>query len=459
MRPEARILIVENEENMRRVLRALLRRDHYEILEAGDGEAALALLAKHPVDVVLSDLKMPRMNGLELLGEMSRRFRPIPMILLTAYGTIGSAVEALKQGAFDYLTKPFDSEEIRQVIAKAVRTRALQDKETLPGPEEDPDGLLVGESAALLHVKRLIERVAPTQTTVLISGESGTGKELVARSLHLRSTRAAQPFVKINCAAIPEGLIESELFGYEKGAFTGAAGRKPGRFELAEGGTLFLDEIGELPLSAQPKLLRVIQEGAFFRVGGTRTQIVDVRLVVATNRDLRSEVRDGRFREDLYYRLNVVPIELPPLRERLEDLPRLAELFAERFARRMGQDPLPIESSALSALQSYAWPGNIRELENVIERAVVLCDESSISCAALPDEITNEHRAPLVSTTAAPLLRERVRSETRRIEREVILEALVHTHGNVTQAARRLGISRRGLQLKMKELEIDREAG
>ena len=458
MRQEGTVLVVENEANMRRVLTALLRRNGYRTLEAGDGEAALEQLEGERVDAVLSDLKMPRMNGLELVEHMRKRFRPIPVILLTAHGTIGSAVEALKQGAFDYLTKPFDPEEIRQVVSKAVRTRALQESETIADSEEDPEQLLRGESPALRSVKRMLLRVAPTPATVLISGESGTGKELVARSLHLRSPRRSLPFVKINCAAIPEGLLESELFGYEKGAFTGAAARKPGRFELADGGTLFLDEIGEMPLSAQPKLLRAIQEGCFYRVGGTRTITVDVRLVIATNRDLKREVREGRFREDLFYRLNVVPIQLPPLRERREDIPVLARYFVERFAQRLKRTAKEIEPEVLDALAAHSWPGNIRELENVIERMVLLSDQPTLSRRDLPPELLVEPgRSPL--SERLPPLRERIRSETRRIEREVILEALEITNGNVTKAARRLGISRRGLQLKMKELEIEREPG
>ena len=458
MKAEGTILVVENEDNMRRVLTALLRRNGYKTLEAGDGEAALELLSSERVDAVLSDLKMPRMNGLELVQHMRTRFRPIPVILLTAYGTIGSAVEALKQGAFDYLTKPFDPDEIRQVLAKAVRTRLLEESETIVNSEADPVQLLVGESAALAGVKRMLARVAPTPATALITGESGTGKELVARGLHLLSPRREQAFIKINCAAIPEALLESELFGYEKGAFTGAAARKPGRFELADGGTLFLDEIGEMPLAAQPKLLRAIQEGCFYRVGGTRTITVDVRLVVATNRDLTREVKEGRFREDLYYRLNVVPIQLPPLRERREDIPVLARSFVERFARHLKRPVKDIEPDAIEALVAHAWPGNIRELENVIERCVLFSEQPTISRQDLPPELLAE-AGNSTAPGKAPPLRERVRSETRRIERAVILEALEATNGNITQAARRLGISRRGLQLKMKELEIQRGTG
>ncbi|MFQ5513059.1 MAG: sigma-54-dependent transcriptional regulator [Myxococcota bacterium] len=458
MKRDEKVLVVENEANMRRVLRALLHRYGYRTLEAAHGAEALEILEQEPVDVVLSDLRMPQMNGLELLEIVRRRFRALPFILLTAHGTIGSAVEALKQGAFDYLTKPFDPEEIRQVIGKAVRTQRLDEAEPVFDPEEDPDQLLLGGSEALHRVKHLIERVAPTLATVLISGESGTGKELVARSIHLRSDRGERPFVKINCAAIPESLLESELFGHEKGAFTGASARKPGRFELADGGTLFLDEIGEMPLSAQPKLLRALQEASFYRVGGTRTVTVDVRLIAATNRDLRDAVSEGRFREDLFYRLHVVPIPLPPLRERRQDIPVLAQHFAERSARRLRRPIEGIEPELMDALVAYSWPGNIRELENVIERAILLAEGPCLRTADLPPELLQSTWSTDTPRTPPPL-RERIRSETRRIEREAIIEALEVTQGNVTRAARRLGISRRGLQLKLKELGIDRETG
>jgi len=393
---------------------------------------------------------MPRMNGLELLEAIRSARSALPVILLTAHGTIGSAVEALKQGAFDYLTKPFDPDEVQQVVEKAVRTSELQQSEASLQPDEDPAKLLLGASRALGEVKRMIERVAPTPATVLITGESGTGKELVAQSLHLQSDRAEQPFVKINCAAIPESLLESELFGHEKGAFTGATRRKPGRFELADGGTLFLDEIGEMPLSAQPKLLRAIQEGRFYRVGGTRTIDVDVRLVAATNRELEQDVREGLFREDLYYRLKVVPIHLPALRERREDVGSLAQFFVERFARRLSRNVQGVDPEALATLRAHDWPGNIRELENVIERAVLLSDGSTIALCDLPEGLEAAPAEP------APL-REQVRSATRDLERRAILDALDATGNNVTRAAERLGLSRRGLQLKMRELDIRRD--
>ena len=453
MRTASTVLIVENEANMRRVLGTLLRREGYETLEAADGGEALETLARSNVDCVLSDLKMPRMNGLELLACMRRSHAAIPVILLTAFGSIESAVEALKQGAHDYLTKPFDPAEVKQVVAKAVRTRLLELSETSPAPEGDPTQLLTGASPALQKVERLIERVAPTSATVLITGETGTGKELVARSVHASSQFQCGPFIKVNCAAIPESLFESELFGYERGAFTGAATRKPGRFELAESGTLFLDEIGEMPLSAQPKLLRALQDASFFRVGGTRIVKVRVRLIAATNRDLGEEVSRGNFRADLFYRLCVLPIHVPALRERRQDIEALAMLFLKRFSQHSATAPVGIEARTLDALRAYDWPGNIRELENAIERAVLLSDSPELTLETLPE--------PLQRLTTGRLpepgkLRELVRRETAKIERRAIIEALAATKGNVTHAAQRLGLSRRGLQLKLKEFQIER---
>jgi DNA-binding NtrC family response regulator len=447
------VLIVDDEPNVRRVLSALLRRDGYRTLEAGDGEEALQSLAANPVHAVVADLKMPRMNGLELLEAVQKSYPGVPVVLLTAHGTVGSAVEALKRGALDYLTKPYDPEEVRQVVAKAVKTCVLDSQETRTDRDDDPESLLIGPSEALAEVMRVVERVAATPATVVITGESGTGKELVARSLHRRSQRADSPFVKVNCAAIPDGLLESELFGYEKGAFTGASARKPGRFELAHEGTLFLDEIGEMPLSAQPKLLRALQEGRFFRVGGTRTVSVDVRLVLATNRKLREEVERGRFREDLYYRINVVPIRLPALRERREDIPALAERFLLRCAARQRRRIDGFAPEVLELLRAHSWPGNIRELENAVERSVLLADGPLIEVEDLPAELRGDVRASPGPAERLPL-RERVRRETRRLEQDAIREALRATGGNVTRAAKRLGLSRRGLQLKMKELKI-----
>ena len=447
-------LIVDDEPNMRRVLAALLKKHGFASIDAADGEAALELLAENEVDVVVSDLKMPRMNGLELLEQARRRFPDVPLILITAHGTVGSAVEALKQGALDYLTKPFDPDEIGQVLEKALLARESQHRESRIGVDADPDQLLVGNSEALAEIIRVTDRVADTPATILVSGESGTGKERVARRVHLRSERSQGPFIKVNCAAIPDGLLESELFGHERGAFTGAASQKPGRFELADGGSLFLDEIGEMPLAAQPKLLRALQENRFYRVGGTETVTVDTRIIAATNRDLREEVAQGRFREDLFYRLNVVPVRMPALRERCDDIPLLVDRFAERISDRMDRERVKISEAALAILQRWPWPGNIRELDNAIERAVLLCDGNEVAAEDLPLEY-REHTGPAPEAGASDgLLKDRVRQATRKIEHDAIAAALEVTGGNVTQAAKRLGLSRRGLQLKMKELGI-----
>ena len=450
------VLIVEDEQNMRRVLRGLLQREGYEVREASDGGHALELDAFEAADVVLTDLKMPHMNGLELLREIRARDPRLPVILLTAFGTVGSAVEALKQGALDYLTKPFDPEELLEVVARGVRLRERQSVQISAEADEDPEALLQGSSAALRELRRLLECAAPTDATVLLTGESGTGKELVARALQRRRPEPAEPFVKINCAAIPEALFESELFGHERGAFTGARERKLGRFELADGGTLFLDEIGEIPLAVQPKLLRALQDKTFFRVGGVETVEVETRVIAATNRELRAAIQSGRFREDLYYRLHVLTIHLPPLRERAEDIPSLAEFFLRRAGRRHGKEVEGFEPAALDALIRHRWPGNLRQLENALERAVLLTAHPRIALADLPEELASGELPAEQPSKGPRSLRQRIREATRAIEREAILETLAQTDGNVTQAARALGMSRRGLQLKMKELEIQR---
>jgi Nif-specific regulatory protein len=424
---------------------------------------------------------MPGVDGMQLLRSLSADHPDVPVVMITAHGSVESAVEAVKLGAFDYVEKPFDQEQIRQVVSKALKTHALSRRD--PSPEQGGTRgrfRLVGDSPAIRQVYAIIEKVANTPSTVLIMGESGTGKELIARALHENSSRHDGPFIKINCAAIPKTLMESELFGYEKGAFTGAVGAKPGRFELAHGGTLFLDEIGEIPVEMQVKLLRVLQESEFERVGGIKTIKVDVRLVTATNRDLAAELATGGFREDLYYRLNVVPIHLPPLRERHEDIPLLVSHFITKFNDRLRKEITHIEPAAVERLVSYNWPGNIRELENVIERTMLFCEGSVIRVANLPSELLDgaEERAaaaasppsqPNLAAVSIPTptqseavgsLKEAVKAETERVERELIQRALDETGGNVTQAARRLKISRKSLQTKMKELGLrDQDGG
>jgi nitrogen regulation protein NR(I) len=480
MLPEKKqILVVDDEANLRRVLSAQLARDGYEVHTAEDGEAALAFLKEHHIDMVITDLRMPKVDGMDLLRAALRDDPSRPVVMMTAHGTIDNAVEALKTGAFDYITKPFDQNEVRVVVKKALRTRDLASadatRDVLPVAPKDSRFGIIGESQPIQELYTILERVADTPTTVLITGESGTGKELVARALHENSSRKDRPFIKVNCAAIPKDLMESELFGYERGAFTGAVASKPGRFELASGGTLFLDEIGEIPNEMQVKLLRVLQESEFERVGGIKTIHVDVRLVAATNRDLKREIASQSFREDLYYRLNVVPIALPALRDRRSDIPHLIAYFIAKFNARLRKSIEGIEQEALERLCAYGWPGNIRELENVIERAVLFADGSKIRMEDLAEELKGpvqpdsaHARAPasvpadLVSAAAAAAgagaptdgLKEQVKAAMSRLEKDLIVRALKQTQGNVTHAARLLKISRKGLQLKMKELNL-----
>ena len=481
-----RILIADDELNMRRVLEAILKRAGYEVVTAANGGEALLHMSRD-INMVITDLKMPVLDGMGLLRKLSVDHPDVPVVMITAHGSVENAVEAVKLGAFDYLEKPFEQEQIHQIVAKAMRTHMLSRRDARP---EDASARgrfrLVGESVAIRQVYAVVEKVADTPSTVLITGESGTGKELVARALHDNSSRQAGPFIKINCAAIPKTLMESELFGYEKGAFTGAVGSKPGRFELAHGGTLFLDEIGEIPVEMQVKLLRVLQESEFERVGGIKTIKVDVRLLTATNRDLAAEIATGGFRDDLYYRLNVVPIHLPALRERRQDIPLLVDHFIARFNERLKKQITAVEPEAIERLVAHNWPGNIRELENVIERTILFCEGPEIRLADLPAEFagispsSSHPELPAVATAstvpAAPApsapapsvvpmvgdevgsLKEAVRVETERVERELIQRALDETGGNVTQAARKLQISRKSLQTKMKELGLrDRE--
>jgi two-component system, NtrC family, response regulator AtoC len=455
-----RVLVADDELNMRRVLEAMLRREGYDVVTAANGAEALGGMSAN-IHTVITDLKMPGLDGMGLLKRLSIDYPDVPVVMITAHGSVENAVEAVKLGAFDYLEKPFEQEQIRQVVAKAISTYALSRKDARPEePSERGRFRLVGQSPAIRQIYAVVEKVANTPSTVLISGESGTGKELIARALHENSNRHAGPFIKINCAAIPKTLMESELFGYDKGAFTGAVGAKPGRFELAHGGTLFLDEIGEIPIEMQVKLLRVLQESEFERVGGIKTIKVDVRLVTATNRDLLEEIGAGNFREDLFYRLNVVPIQIPPLRERREDIPLLADHFIAKFNERLKKQIVAISPEAVEQLVAYNWPGNIRELENLMERTILFCEGPEIRVSDLPPEIVGVAVPASAVTTeegprpAAGSLKEAVRAETERVERELIQRALDATGGNVTQAARKLKISRKSLQTKMKELGL-----
>ncbi len=483
----AKILVADDEQNLRRVLVALLRREGHEVLQAANGLEAIERLTD--VDVVITDLRMPGADGMEVLRTASKNYPHVPVIMITAYGSVGQAVEAIKAGAFDYIEKPFEQDSIRAILTKAIGQAAANrtaPRSTLyPSNDADAKGRygLVGSSDQMNTIFAVIDQVADTPSTVLITGESGTGKELVAKALHEQSSRKGEPFIKINCAAIPKTLMESELFGYEKGAFTGATSSKLGRFELADGGTLFLDEIGEIPVEMQVKLLRAIQESEFERVGGIKTLKVNVRLITATNRDLEQEIQRGNFREDLYYRLNVVPLQIPPLRLRKGDIPLLVQHIIKKFNERLKKNITGIADDALSALESHGWPGNIRELENVLERTILFCKSERIeraelqlgsageppamprttSSGALPpvgdDELDDEDGVVgELAGSASGSLKDIVRAETSRVERELIVKALEETGGNVTQAARLLKISRKSLQMKMKELGLrDRE--
>jgi two-component system response regulator AtoC len=444
------ILVVDDEQSMRLVLSAMLKKEGYRVAAAADGLEALDLIKKKDFSVVVTDLKMPRLGGIGLLKRVTEKYPSLPVIIVTAHGTIANAVEAVKKGAFDYITKPFDQEDLKNVISKAVKTKSLSDRDVVLGSMGDDHYALIGTSKPMLEIYNIVKTVAPTPTTILITGETGTGKELIARAIHENSTRRENPFIKINCAAIPENLMESELFGYEKGAFTGAVHKKPGRFEQAHKGTLFLDEIGDLPKDMQAKLLRTIQDREFERVGGVQTIKVDVRLVAATNRDLFQDVQNKRFREDLYYRINVLPILLPSLRERKKDIPLLIEHFIDKFNRKLGRGVRRLEPEMERFFCEYEWPGNIREMENLLERLILLANDETIRYEALPAELLNPLPAEAIKPEAPQgSFKEIVKGQAEAAESHIIARVLEQCGKNVTRAADRLGISRKGLQLKM----------
>ena len=452
------ILIIEDEAKMRRLLELNLGDDGFKTLSAGDAETGLKLLGSEPVHLVLTDLKLPGMNGLEFLQTAKQQNPALPIVVMTAFGSVETAVEAMKAGASDYVLKPFSLAEMRMVVHKELDNSRLREenrslREALGQKYSHPN--IVAISPKMQEVLATVERVAQTNSTVLLGGESGVGKDLIARAIHEKSRRASGPFVKINSTAIPENLLESELFGYEKGAFTGATTSKPGKFELADKGTLFLDEIGDVPPVTQVKLLRVLQEREFERLGGTRTIKVDVRLLAATNRDLRAALEDGTFREDLYYRLNVVPIDIPPLREHKEDIPGLANLFLARFAKDSGREEkiTGISPTAMQLLVGHYWPGNVRELQNVIERACALAAGSQLDVGDIQlDSPRNRNHAASDRFLPDGMTLDQW-------EDELIREALKRANGNKSQAARLLGLSRNALRYRLSKIGIDDNEG
>jgi DNA-binding NtrC family response regulator len=445
-----RILVVDDEVNARTALAELLRDEGYEVETAADAFKALGKYEAFAPHLVLTDLKMPGMDGIELVKKIRANEDPAAVVVMTAFGAVQSALDAMRAGAIEYLTKPLNFEELLVVINKVLGHQALE-REARTLRQRVRDKLLpsniIGTSPPMQRVFEIVDQVAPSRATVLITGESGTGKELVANAIHQRSPRANGPFIKLHCAALAESLLESELFGHERGSFTGAVGRRDGRFQLADGGTLFLDEIGEISPAIQVKLLRFLQEREFERVGGSQTIHVDVRVVAATNRNLTEEVKSGRFREDLYYRLNVVSIEMPALRERKSDIPALAKFFVERYAQQNAKPIEALTAESLGLLVAYDWPGNVRELENAIERAVVMASGTTVEPKQLPASVrpvatangANDGRPPIPGSTMAE------------IERFAILKTLEATGGSTSKAAEMLGMSARTIQYRMHE--------
>ncbi len=451
------VLVVDDERSQRKVLTMILRAEGYDVEEAGTAKEAMALVMRRPVDLVLTDLKIPDAEGLSLLDQLLKTTPPPCVVIMTAYGTIDSAVEAMKTGAFNYLTKPLGREALLITVKRAFEQIVLlEENRRLHQQLEEKFQLanLVGRHPRMQEISTLIRKVAPSQATVLIYGESGTGKELVARAIHAHSLRKHKPFLAINCASIPESLIENELFGHEKGAFTSAVGREIGLFEAADQGTILLDEVADLSLALQAKLLRVLQEKTIRRLGGRAEIPVDVRVLAATNKRLADEITRGRFREDLFYRLNVVTITLPPLRERTEDIPELVRFFLDRYGRRMGQPVKAIAPAALRALLAFPWPGNVRQLESVIERAVLLCGGDRIEPMDLPAEIlvfpSQEGGGQAAVTFELPA----EGFSLEQFERQLLLQAMEQSRWVAAKAARRLGLSYKTLQYRLEKFQI-----
>ena len=449
-----RILVVDDEPALRHTISVILHEEGHEVTSATDGEDALAKLAAAPADLILCDVRMPTMDGMTFLERHAAAGGTGLVVMMSAYGDAETAIAAMQRGAYDWIQKPFRAEEVVLVVRKAMeRERLRAEVKRLEGELSSlrqSDAAIIGRSAVMRTALDVARKVARHPTTVLISGESGTGKELVARLIHDESSRADEPFVAINCGAIPEALLESELFGHEKGAFTGATREKAGLFEEAHKGTLFLDEIGELPSALQVKLLRALQEGEVRRVGATASTAVDVRVIAATNRDLQADVANGRFRADLFYRINVVAIALPPLRERPEDVPELARFFLDRHAARMGLTARGISPAATRKLTEHSWPGNVRELEHAIERALVMTGGAVIEPSDLPATVrANDGHVTVTEGTLS------VKQQTTELEKALIRRALEHTRGNRTRAARLLELSHRALLYKIREYGLE----
>jgi two-component system, NtrC family, response regulator HydG len=446
-----RILVIDDEAAIRDAMRMILEYEGYEVLTAATGEEALAVVEREGPDLLFLDIKMPGMDGLELQARLAEADPELSIVLMTAYASVETAVKAMKNGAYDYIVKPFDPDDLSMLVRRAAEHRSLRAEnirlkksiETVAPPPP-----LLGASPAMRHVQDLVETVASSDSTVLVTGESGTGKEVVARAIHAASPRRYNPMVVVNCGALPEGILESELFGHEAGSFTGARARHKGKFESAEGGTVFLDEIGEVSPKVQVELLRVLEEKVVTRLGGTAPVPVDFRVISATNRDLQGAIREGRFREDLYWRLNVVHVHIPPLRERPEDVPVLAEHFLARFARSMSRKPMRFSPEALDALASYPWPGNVRELQNAIERAVVVGGGDVVRAEDLPLRVT---RSPEAAGPGPGSLAE--------AERAHVASVLDASGWNITRAARILGVDRVTLYNKIRKYELRKPGG
>jgi len=442
------ILVADDEKGIRETLKRLLEYEKYRVLLAEDGKQALETIAGELVDLVLLDIKMPGMDGLEVLSKVHADSPELPVVIISGHGNIQTAVEATKLGAYDFIEKPIDAERILLVIRNGLAQRNLIRENITLKRKIQGKGRIIGEHPSMQAIMETLKKVAPTNTRVLIMGENGTGKELVARAIHEMSPRASEPFIEVNCAAIPEELIESELFGHEKGAFTGATSRRIGKFELADGGTIFLDEVGDMSLSAQAKVLRVLQESQFERVGGSETKKVDVRVLAASNKDLLKESQSGSFRQDLFYRLNVVPILVPPLRKRISDIPILCEYFLEQTAEELGQKPKKLSKKAIDVLMDYSWPGNVRELRNLIERLVILTRDDVIDAGDLP---------PLGSprNIEEQYFDKETYNEFREaVERDFFASKLKENNFNVSRTAKKLGMQRSNLYKKLEKYGI-----